>query len=194
MTVWNARPGVLSTWRCLGLALGLSLAAVAFVAQAPTAAAHAKYATSVPAANSTVTEAPSLVTIHFAEDVNPAGSDLMVYDTKGNVVSTAQGDVSSNNAKVMTVPMVGDDSESYLVVWHTVSLDDGDPAIGAFVFNVGSQAKPGDGGGSTTSPGTNAATNSSSGVSGWMVALVGVLGLIVGSAGTFVLVGRRAKG
>ena len=178
----------------LSLTLGLALAGVTFAMGAPTAAAHAKPASSVPAADSTVTTAPTVVTVHFGEDVNPAGSDLIVYDTKGKVVSTGSGIVDTSDAKTMTVPMAGDDSESYLVVWHTVSLDDGDAAVGAFIFNVGSTAKAGDGGGSTVSTGASAAAeNASSGVPGWVVALVGVLGLVIGSAGTFVLAGRRSQ-
>ena len=189
----TARARLLPALLTLSLAMGLALAAIVSVAQAPTAAAHAKYESSVPASNSTVTEAPTVVTVHFAEDVNPAGSDLIVYDTKGNKVSTAAGKVDTNDAKTMTVPMAGDDSESYLVVWHTVSLDDGDAAVGAFIFNVGSTAKAGDGGGSTVPGATVAPESASSGVPGWVVALAGVLGLVVGSAGTFVLAGRRSQ-
>ena len=196
MSVWNTRPRarMLPALLALNLAMGLALAAIVSVAQAPTAAAHAKYESSVPASNSTVTEAPTVVTVHFAEEVNPAGSDLIVYDTKGNKVSTAAGQVDTNDAKTMTVPMAGNDSESYMVVWHTVSLDDGDAAVGAFIFNVGSTAKAGDGGGSTTTTGASAAAESaSSGIPGWVVVLVGVLGLVVGSAGAFVLAGRRSQ-
>lgn|GEM_PF-1095334 len=196
MSVWNTRPRarMLPALLALNLAMGLALAAIVSVAQAPTAAAHAKYESSVPASNSTVTEAPTVVTVHFAEEVNPAGSDLIVYDTKGNKVSTAAGQVDTNDAKTMTVPMAGNDSESYMVVWHTVSLDDGDAAVGAFIFNVGSTAKAGDGGGSTTTTGASAAAESaSSGIPGWVVVLVGGLGLVVGSAGAFVLAGRRSQ-
>lgn len=193
----TARPRMLPVLLALSVALGLALAAIVSVAQAPTAAAHAKYESSVPASNSTVTEAPTVVTVHFAEEVNPAGSDLIVYDTKGKVVSTGPGVVDTSDAKTMTVPMAGDDSETYMVIWHTVSLDDGDSAVGAFVFNVGSTAKPGDTGGSTTSPGTasgaETSANGSSGAPVWLVVLVGVIGLIVGSGGALLFAGRRPK-
>src|SRR6185312_3477147 len=101
MPVWNTRPHarMLPALLALSMALGLALAAIVSVAQAPTAAAHAKYESSTPASNSTVTEAPTVVTVHFAEEVNPAGSDLIVYDTKGKVVSTAAGTVDANDAK-----------------------------------------------------------------------------------------------
>ena len=180
-----------STALAVSVTLGGMLAFGALAVYIPSAAAHAKYQSSVPAADSTVTQAPSVVTVHFAEDVNPNGSDLVVYDTNGKVVSTAPGKVDTGDAKTMTVPMTGDTSDSYLVVWHTVSLDDGDAAVGAFIFNVGSPAKPGDTGGSTTSPGSTSATSAASGTPGWVVALAGIVGLIIGSAGTLLFAGRR---
>jgi copper resistance protein C len=193
MQIRDARSRGVSALLALSVALGLTLAAIAAVAQAPTASAHAEYESSVPAANSTVTQAPAVVTVHFGEEVNPTGSDLIIYDTQGKVVSTSPGKVDTADAKTMTVPMTGDDSESYLVVWHSVSLDDGDPAVGAFIFNVGDTAKPGDGGGTTTASGTAEVVGSSSpaGTPGWVVALVGIVGLIVGTGATLLLVGRR---
>lgn len=188
MKVWGAHLRVLAMLLTLSLTLGLALSAIAFTAQTPTVAAHAKYESSVPAADATVTTAPSLVTIHFAEDLNPASSDAVVYDTTGKVVSTAKAQVDTSDPKTMTVAMTGDDAESYLVVWHNVSLDDGDPAIGTFSFNVGKQAsQPAPTGGSVSAPGATG------GVPGWAVALVGIAGLIVGSVGTLVLAGRRGQ-
>lgn len=168
-----------------GLIVGVTVAM-----RTPTAAAHAKYESSVPAADSTVTQAPTVVTIHFAEDLNPAGSDIVVYDTTGKIVSTAKAQVNTSDPKTMTAPMTGTDAESYLVVWHNVSLDDGDPDIGAFTFNVGKQASqpaPAPPVGATTSP------SGTSGVPGWAVALAGILGLVIGSAGTLLLAGRKNR-
>lgn len=190
MPIRRAHSRVFPVLLAVSLTLGVALAAIALVAQTPTAAAHAKYESSVPAADSTVTAAPTVVTIHFAEDLNPAGSDVIVYDTTGKVVSAAKAQVDTSNPKTMTVAMTGDDAESYLVVWHNVSLDDGDPAIGAFTFNVGKQASQ-----ITPTPAASGSNSASatSGTPGWVVALVGVLGVVVGSAGTFILVGRRNR-
>ena len=198
MKARTARTRMMAVVMTLSLTLGFALAGITFAMMgAPTAAAHAKPVSSVPAADSTVTTAPTVVTVHFGEDVNPAGSDLIVYDTKGKVVSTGPGVVDTSDATTMTVPMTGDDSETYMVVWHTVSLDDGDAAVGAFVFNVGATAKPGDTGGSTTSPGTSSdagtSANGSSGAPVWLVVLVGVIGLVVGSGGALLFAGRRPK-
>lgn len=188
----SARSRALPSVVMLSLTLGLLLAVIAAVAHTPGVMAHAKYESSVPAADSTVTEAPTVVTVHFAEDLNPAGSDLIVYDTTGKVVSTGKAKVDTSDPKTMTVTMAGDKAESYLVVWHNVSLDDGDPDIGAFTFNVGkqaSQATPTPANGATTSP----SASSTAGVPGWVVALVGIVGLVVGGAGTLLLAGRRNK-
>lgn len=162
------------------------LAAVAGIAAllltlglAGTASAHAKYSSSDPAANAVLKAPPSVVTVHFLENVNPAGSSLTVYDATGKVVSNGPGQVSTSDTKTMTVGMSGDGSEIYLVVWKTVSLDDGDADIGAFNFFIGNDAAPsGSGGGGS-------ATSGSGGVPGWAVALIGLAGLVVGAGGMY---------
>lgn len=166
----------------LGVALALAIPNVAF--------AHAAYDHSDPAADSTVTAAPTTVSVWFKERVNPQGSEIKIYDTKGTLVSTGAAQVDRNDATKMTVSMKGDDSATYLVTWHNVSLDDNDPDTGAFVFNVGSHAQPGSSSGGTT---TTSTTSSASGVAGGVAALIGVLGLIVGGAGGFFFARRQAR-
>ena len=167
------------------LALGTVLALIA----PGIASAHASYVSSDPAANAVLKAAPTTVTVHFAEDVNPDGSDIVVYDSKHKQVSTAPAEVDRSDLKTMTVPMQGDDSEVYLVEWHTVSADDGDPDIGAFTFSVSADASaaaatptaPPD----AVGPASSSGSTGSSGAPGWVVALVGIAGLVIGSGLTF---------
>lgn len=171
------------------LALGLSVALISGWLASRVAFAHASYVSSTPAADSVLATAPTSVTIKFAEHVNPNGSDIKVFDAKGNPVSgTAQ--VVQSDLFSMTVSMQGNGSEIYLVEWHTVSADDGDPDIGAFVFHVsdspGAQAtatasaRSGGAGGSVKSPG-------GSGTPAWLIALAAILGLAVGAGGVSAL-------
>lgn len=175
------------------VAIGLG-AALAFVSPA-VASAHAYYVSSDPTANAVLKAAPTTMTIHFAEAVNPTGSDVIVYDARHKPVSTAPAHVDRADLKTMTVSMRGDGSGVYLVEWHTVSALDGDPDIGAFTFSVNPN-----GGSASSSPTASPAaasgsaaggTSGGAGTPGWVVALVGVLGLVIGAGGT--LVARRSR-
>ncbi|MGH2485436.1 MAG: copper resistance CopC family protein [Ktedonobacterales bacterium] len=161
------------------------------LATGSTAFAHASYVSSDPAADAVLTAAPTTVTIKFAEHVNPTGSDVVIYDAKHTVVSTGPAQVVQSDLFTMTVNMTGDGSEIYLVEWHTVSADDGDPDIGGFVFHVdttaGAQATAT---ASAKNGGTGSSHTSSGGGSGapaWLVVLVGLIGLGVGAGGVSAL-------
>lgn len=168
----------------LGVALALAVPNVAF--------AHAAYDHSDPAADSTVATAPTTVSIWFKEKVNPQGSQITIYDTKGKVVSSGAALVDRNDATKMTVGMQGDDSEAYLVTWHNVSLDDGDLDTGAFVFHVGSSSSS-SGGKANSSGSSTGASASSSGVAGGVAALIGIAGLVVGAAAGFFFARRQPR-
>ncbi|HEV2236258.1 MAG TPA: hypothetical protein VGR57_06305, partial [Ktedonobacterales bacterium] len=118
------------------------------------------------------------------------GSDIIVYDSTGKQVSTAPAQVERADLTTMTVPMQGSDAEIYLVVWHTVSADDGDPDIGAFNFLVNPKASTIQ----AVTGGGHASAASSSGMPIWLGALIGVLGLIVGAGGWFLVQRSRASG
>lgn len=156
----------------LAVALGVLLA-LAFPA---VASAHAKFVSSDPAPGSILKTAPTSITITFYQHLDPSKSDIVVYDAKYKVVSTGPATVESTNTKVMRVNMTGDDSETYLIVWHNVSLDDGDPFAGSFSIYTSADAAPS----STTTP-----SATSSGVAGGVAALIGILGLAIGGAGGF---------
>lgn len=167
----------------LGALLPLLMLGVLF-ATTDVASAHAKYVSSVPAAGAVLSAAPGDVAITFAEVVNPASSNIVVYDASMKQVSTGAATTDVSDAKVMRVPMQGDGSEVYVVVWHTVSLADGDPDAGSFTFNIG--AAP-----ASTASAPGAATPSSGGVPVWVAVLVGVLGVGVGGVGSAFILRRK---
>jgi methionine-rich copper-binding protein CopC len=162
---------------------GLILALGATLAFPQAAFAHAKPTSSTPSPNQNLKTAPSTVTIIFGQHVKPEGSDIIVYDKDGKKVSTAPATVDPNDLTKMSVPMQGDDSEAYLVVWHTVSADDGESAIGAYSFGVNAAADD--------LPSTTTTSSASSGVQPWLAALIGVIGLILGGAAGYYFARRE---
>jgi methionine-rich copper-binding protein CopC len=170
----------------LSAALGLS------VLFAGVASAHASYVSSDPAAGAVLATAPTQVTVHFAENVNPAGangipSSLVVYhsdakntfdfDQEAKVVSTGQTQFPLTDAKTMSIAMQGDGNGIYAVVWHTVSADDGDPDSGIFFFGVGTGNVLGNGSTTASTP-----ASASNGVAVWVPILVGIVALLLGGA------------
>lgn len=174
----------------LAVLVALLAAGPAYAAHAH--AAHAYYLHSTPAANAVVKTAPSEVTITFAEPVTPGGSGVLIYDARNKVVSQP-AQVDQSDLATLRVPMTGDGSELYLVVWHTVSAADGDPDVGAFSFFVSAS------GVSDLAPKSGSASHSpasaqSSGAPLWLVVLTGAAGLLVGLAGGVVWARRGRAG
>jgi hypothetical protein len=160
--------------------------------------AHAEYMSSDPAANAMLTKAPTTITVHFSETVDPLGSDIAVYDVDGKLVSTAAAQVDRSDLKTMTVAMKGDQSEIYVVSWHTVSAVEGHHDAGSFRFFVnissmlkgmlGNQSMSGSPASSSGAM-SSGSSSSSSGLPIWVTALIGAL---VGGIVVFAL-GRRSK-
>ena len=102
-----------------------------------TVEAHANYVESDPAANSVVDESPKRVTIWFTEPLEPALSDIQVFDSRGGRVDRGDSVVDASDPHVMSVS-VGDLADgTYTVAWKNVSTVDGHRVRGAFVFSVG---------------------------------------------------------
>jgi methionine-rich copper-binding protein CopC len=194
---------ILYRFRRLWLAATLALTSALGlgVLFAGVASAHASYESSDPAAGAVVATAPTTVTVHFAEDVDPKSSSLVVYheadakntysfDEEAKEVSTGQTQYPLSDAKTMTIAMQGDGDGIYAVSWKTVSADDGDEDSGVFFFGVGTGNVLGN---TTTVTQTPAATpSSSSGVPVWVPILVGILALVIGGA-IGALFGRRGN-
>ncbi len=110
---------------------------VPFAAVPATVEAHANYAESEPAANSVVDEPPKRVTIRFTEPLEPALSEIQVFDSLGGRVDRGDSLVDASDPLVMSVS-VGDLADgTYTVAWKNVSTVDGHRVRGAFVFSVG---------------------------------------------------------
>jgi methionine-rich copper-binding protein CopC len=173
-----------------------------------TAFAHAEYVSSDPAINAMLTKVPTTVTIHFSENVDPSGSDVLIYDVNGKQVSTDAAQVDRADLKTMHVNLSGDSSEIYVVYWHTVSAVEGHHDAGSFRFFVnispmlkgmvsGKMSMPGSSSsmssGSTVGS-SQTATSTTPGTSLWMTVVIGVIGLVVGGAAVFVATRRRIAG
>ena len=114
-----------------------SLLLVLFVAAPRTVEAHANYAESDPAANSVVEQSPERVTVRFTEPLEPALSEIQVFDSRGDRVDRLDSAVDSSDPTVMSVSVDELADGTYTVAWKNVSTVDGHRVRGAFVFSVG---------------------------------------------------------
>jgi methionine-rich copper-binding protein CopC len=167
----------------------LAVCAVAFTSGIASAhALHAAYKSSVPAANSVVKVAPSVVSITFVQRLDPSLLNITVYGNTADVVSMGKAQISATDPYTATVTMKGDGSDIYRVDWNNKSAEDGDPTLGAFVFAVSAS-----GSSDKVQQGSSTVLTVSNGVPGWLAALLGVGGLIVG-AGVATAIRPRTRG
>jgi methionine-rich copper-binding protein CopC len=184
------------------LSLGLMLVMVGMASAHTSYPAHAKVNKAIPAIGSTVSQAPTTVTVFTLENIAPGSSksNLFVYSPAGDLISQGNATVSLTNPREMSITIKPDTANLngvYVVRWITVSAEDGDPDQGAFVFTVNAAAiaSPTPAPTRSTSQGTTpttSTTNSSGGTPVWVPILVGVLALLVGLGGGLGL-GRRSS-
>lgn len=124
----------------LGIAAMLNLGLLLLIVG--TASAHAKVISATPGIGSTITMAPTTITVTTIENMKPGpqNSNLFVYGPSGDLISQGDAKVSLNNPKQMSVAIKPEKDGIYIVRWTTVSADDGDPDQGGFVFTVKSTA------------------------------------------------------
>src|SRR6266581_3381117 len=142
------------------LSLGLMFVMIGIASARATYPAHAKVNKAIPAIGSTVSQAPTSVTVFTLENINPtpSKSNLFVYSPAGDLISQGNAKVSLTNPREMSITIKPDPAKLhgiYVVRWITVSAEDGDPDQGAFVFTVNAAA--------VASPSPVATTSSSSG-------------------------------
>jgi methionine-rich copper-binding protein CopC len=100
--------------------------------------AHAQYSGSTPAANATVSAAPSSVQITYTQELSDIHASIKGPD--GSEVTTAAAKFDLENRHNASVPTRDAGPGLYTVTWHNVSGDDGDPNDGTFVFTVAGPA------------------------------------------------------
>jgi copper resistance protein C len=169
--------------------------------------AHASVLSAIPAIGSTISQAPTKVTVFTAENINPDPkvSNLFVYGSAGEatskLISQGNATVSLTNPKEMSITIKPDPQHTtgvYVVHWITKSALDGDPDEGAFTFTVSAAAAtatPAATATSTTGQATTptASNNSTSGALPiWLAAVVALVALAIGLGGGFGLARRSA--
>ncbi len=159
---------------------------------------HAKVNKAIPAIGSTISQAPTTVTVFTLENINPDPnkSNLFVYSPAGDLISQGNATVSLSNPREMSITIKPDKANLngvYVVRWITVSAEDGDPDQGAFVFTVNASVATTPTPAATTTTATVPSTTTTSGTGGtpvWVSIVVGVIALLVG-LGVGLGLGRR---
>lgn len=141
-----------------------------------TAGAHALLQTSDPAAGSTVSTAPSTISLTFGEEPDPGLSSVKVLDVSGRNVANGPLVAAPGSSETLRIAVGTLPDGVYTVSWRTVSLVDGHAASGSFAFGVGVEPEAGGSGppAAPTSPSGSASDIAA------RFALLGGLVLLVG--------------
>jgi methionine-rich copper-binding protein CopC len=100
---------------------------------APPAQAHNVVVSTEPAANSTLTQAPTSVTLHFEEPPVAGGTAIVVRGPAGGVVTSGTTTLTASDATVAVAPLT--ESGVYTVAYRSAS-DDGHTITGTYTFTV----------------------------------------------------------
>lgn len=113
----------------------IAATAVASMAAAPAALAHAKLEASSPQANSIVSPAPAQVRLQFSEPLELPFSKVKLVDEQGAVVAPSKIAVDPANAKALVATIPSLHAGAYRVQWSTVTRD-GHKVKGEYTFRV----------------------------------------------------------
>ena len=119
--------------------------AACLAAATPAAWAHAGLESSDPAAGSSVSASPKIITLTFAEDPDASLSLVRLLDAEGRTVpgvsAIKAADGKPRELQVALTQALG--QGVYTVNWRSVSAVDGHVQNGAFAFGVGVTPAPG---------------------------------------------------
>ena len=98
--------------------------------------AHAHLTSAEPAPQSQLTVAPTQLTLHFSEDLEPSFSNATVTHQGDKTVSTGKASLSDQEKNTLVVPLNAPLSAGeYQVAWHALSVD-GHKTTGTYIFTV----------------------------------------------------------
>jgi copper resistance protein C len=100
------------------------------------AKAHAFLDHASPAVGSSVPTAPTVVTIWFTQDLEPAFSNVTVTNQAGQRVDLGNAKIPAGSPAELQIGLKPLPPGTYLVNWHVVSVDT-HPTEGTFTFEVG---------------------------------------------------------
>lgn len=113
----------------------LGLIALASLAVADPAFAHAHLKTSIPADKSTIASGPTTLTLSFTEGLNLKFSGIRVTGPAKAVVKIGDAALTDHDLS-LSVPVVGTlKPGTYTVDWHALSTD-GHKTTGSYSFTV----------------------------------------------------------
>jgi copper transport protein len=120
----------------------LLLAGLVLPLALPTAAAHARPATTEPAPGASLDAGPDRVRIRFTETPDPAETELRLLSAGGNLTPVETGPVEVNGSTAQVTVPSRLDPGGYVVRWATLSEVDGHRTSGSWGFAVGSAEAP----------------------------------------------------
>jgi methionine-rich copper-binding protein CopC len=103
---------------------------------ATVASAHAELKQAEPAVDGTVAAAPTDVTLHFSERLEPALSTIVVRTAVGKRVDKADAKVDQKDRTVIRASLQSLTPGTYIVEWRALTADT-HRTEGAFIFRVG---------------------------------------------------------
>jgi methionine-rich copper-binding protein CopC len=114
----------------------LAIAALLLLAGVVAAYAHAHLDRASPAADATETTAPSEVTLHFSERVEPKFSTVVVRDAAGLQVDKRDARLDESDRSTLRVSLQPLGPGQYKVEWRVVSVDS-HASKGDYHFRIG---------------------------------------------------------
>ena len=176
--------------RVRSLVAVVATAGALLLAAAPSASAHDVFISSTPANGSTLTSAPTAITLTFEEPPTTSGLAGAITAPDGTVSTLAP----TLSGAVVTAPVPGTLARgAYTVAWRVVA-DDGHPLTGTLTFTLAVPSPSAASASASVSPvATTTAVDATSTASlggGWWIAIGAVVVLAVGAV---VLAGCRRR-